>query len=606
VIEFRAVTGDAAGPFSGDPGHARKSQQLCTTVGTMDVKFVLIALWDWIVVHGLTLAALLIVGILIPRVARLLLRVATNRLMKDDEGRKSWTALIGAGVYLLEVLGYFIVVYAALKNLGVSTVGAAVPATVVSAAVGFGAQKVIGDFLAGFFIISEHQYGVGDTVSFDGTSDQVMGKVVRLTLRATQIRTGKGELITVPNSQASVTINYSQHWSRAVVDIEVPMRDGDTMSSLSETVHEAAEDAIDAAGIKDEILGEIDVLPAMSITAPTAAGLPWTVGMEVTVDVNPATQWMVQRTIRSAVITAFWDRFQAPGRVADRENTPTQEWPPITPEQIAAASDGTGQGTGQDAASTTGPGTGDPATSEFPADADDGEPGDEPVDTSAEPVTDSTDELIEDVTEHGVWRHETHRSRAKRIFSVGGRVRPSTTVLFLVLAVLGVIGLFSANPSGGDAGWLAPSRLRNDTPAATVPATTAPGTAGTGTPAPTSQEQATPTDDSGQTTGTGTADRDGQARQSASNPGTGHGTGDDTTDTTGTGHSGNGTGTGTSGDTGNSGNSGDIGGQADNGGGGTAGTGQANPQSDPQSQSLGQSTGAGDGVPIAPQGGQTG
>jgi hypothetical protein len=322
VIEFRAVTGDAAGPFSGDPGHARKSQQLCTTVGTMDVKFVLIALWDWIVVHGLTLAALVIVGILIPRVARLLLRVATNRLMKDDEGRKSWTALIGAGVYLLEVLGYFIVVYAALKNLGVSTVGAAVPATVVSAAVGFGAQKVIGDFLAGFFIISEHQYGVGDTVSFDGTSDQVMGKVVRLTLRATQIRTGKGELITVPNSQASVTINYSQHWSRAVVDIEVPMRDGDTMSSLSETVHEAAEDAIDAAGIKDEILGEIDVLPAMSITAPTArrAAVDGRYGGHRRR--HPATQWMVQRTIRSAVITAFWDRFQAPGRVADRRTPP--------------------------------------------------------------------------------------------------------------------------------------------------------------------------------------------------------------------------------------------------------------------------------------------
>ncbi|HCT14899.1 mechanosensitive ion channel domain-containing protein [Corynebacterium nuruki] len=574
----------------------------------MDVKFVLIALWDWIVVHGLTLAALIIVGILIPRVARLLLRVATNRLMKDDEGRKSWTALIGAGVYLLEVLGYFIIVYAALKNLGVSTVGAAVPATVVSAAVGFGAQKVIGDFLAGFFIISEHQYGVGDTVSFDGTSDQVMGKVVRLTLRATQIRTGKGELITVPNSQASVTINYSQHWSRAVVDIEVPMRDGDTMSSLSETVHEAAEDAIEAAGIKDEILGEIDVLPAMSITAPTAAGLPWTVGMEVTVDVNPATQWMVQRTIRSAVITAFWDRFQAPGRAVDREDTPTQEWPPITPEQIVAASGGTDQDTRQDATPTAGPGTGNPATSENPAapgDAD-ADSGSEPVDTSAEPVTDSTDELIEDVTEHGVWRHETHRSRAKRIFSVGGRVRPSTTVLFIVLAVLGVIGLFSATPSGGDAGWLAPSRLRNDAPAVTAPATTAPGTAGTGTPAPTSQEQATPTGDSGQTTGTGTADRDGQARQSTSNSGTDHGTGDGTTDTTGTGNSDYGTGTGTSGDTGNSGNSGEIGGQADNGGGGTGGTGQANPQSDPQSQSLGRSTGAGDGVPIAPQGGQTG
>lgn len=560
----------------------------------LDVKFMLIALWEWIVAHGLTLGALLIVGILIPRVARLLVRFATNRLMQDNEGRKSWTALIGAGVYLLEVLGYFIVVYTALKNLGVSTVGAAVPATVVSAAVGFGAQKVIGDFLAGFFIISERQYGVGDTVSFDGTSDQVMGKVVRLTLRATQIRTGKGELITVPNSEASVTINYSQQWSRAVVDIEVPMRDGDTMTSLSETVHESAEDAIEAAGIEEEILGEIDVLPAMSITAPTAAGLPWTVGMEVTVDVNPATQWMVQRTIRSAVITAFWDRFQAPGGDLDRKDTPTQEWPPITAEQIAAASDAVDRSTDGD--------TGQDAAADTDADPDATTVDGTAADTSVEPVTNDADELIEDVDENGVWRHEEHRSRAKRILSVGGRVRPSTTVLFAVLALLGLVGLFAAEPSGGNAGWLAPSRLRNDTSEVSGTEATTPETADTGSATPTEDGEQTPTDDSSTgTAGTGTADSDEQSWQTSENSEQG-------TDTTGgSGNTAGSGGSGTYGDdstgTGNSDSSGTDNSFGTRGGGDsgtTGGTGQANPQS------LGQSSGTTDSVPIAPQSDQAG
>jgi small-conductance mechanosensitive channel len=546
----------------------------------LDVKYMAISVWEWIVVHGLTLAALLIVGMLIPRVARLLIRFATNRLMRDDEGKKSWTALVGAGVYLLEVFGYFIVVYAALKNLGVSTVGAAVPATVVSAAVGFGAQKVIGDFLAGFFIISEHQYGVGDTVSFDGTSDQVMGKVVRLTLRATQIRTGKGELITVPNSEASVTINYSQQWSRAVVDIEVPMRDGDTMASLSDTVYAAAEDAIEAAGIHDDILGEIDVLPAMSITAPTAAGLPWTVGMEVTVDVNPATQWMVQRTIRSAVITAFWDRFQAPGRTVDRQDVPTQEWPPVTAEQIAAASDHGEQG---------------PDDAATPDAADPGEQ----VDTSVEPVTDTVAELAEDVERNGIWRNEDHRSRIKRILSVKGRVRPSTTVLFAVLLIVGLIGLFAADPKGGEAGVLSPHRFRDDTDTV-VPTESTPTGDASATGTPTDETEVTPTEtDTTGTDGTGTANRNQQSEENSSGTDTNGSSGDNggngSNGTTGTGNQDSGQqGTDNSGGTGN--------GQGTRSGGTDSGTGEA----DPQQQSLGRSAGAGDSVPIPSQGGQAG
>jgi small conductance mechanosensitive channel len=137
----------------------------------MNWKYLLLDFWSWIVEHGLTLAAAIIVGILIPRIGRLIVRIVTERMTRGEEQTKSQLALVGALVYILEVVAYFFVVYTVLTNLGVSAVGAAVPATVVSAAIGFGAQTVIGDFLSGFFIISEHQYGVGDTVSFDGVSE---------------------------------------------------------------------------------------------------------------------------------------------------------------------------------------------------------------------------------------------------------------------------------------------------------------------------------------------------------------------------------------------------------------------------------------------------
>lgn len=71
-------------------------------------------------------------------------------------------------MYIIEAIAYFVLVLLALTNIGVPAMGPAVPATVVSAAIGFGAQNIIGDFLAGFFIITEKQFGVGDYVAFQG------------------------------------------------------------------------------------------------------------------------------------------------------------------------------------------------------------------------------------------------------------------------------------------------------------------------------------------------------------------------------------------------------------------------------------------------------
>ncbi len=77
------------------------------------------------------------------------------------------------------------------------------PATVLGAALGFGAQRIVQDILAGFFIITERQYGFGDTVqiSVTGASEDAVGTVEDVTLRVTRVRSTAGEVITVPNGQ---------------------------------------------------------------------------------------------------------------------------------------------------------------------------------------------------------------------------------------------------------------------------------------------------------------------------------------------------------------------------------------------------------------------
>ncbi|WP_426706233.1 mechanosensitive ion channel family protein [Corynebacterium auriscanis] len=279
----------------------------------VDLKFFLFQLWEWFVNHGIPLTALLLCAILLPRLGRLAVRVIARRFSKGEEATKTRLALIGALVYVIQAIGFFIIIMLALTNLGVPPIGAALPATVLTAAIGFGSQKIIGDFLAGFFIISERQFGVGDFVSFDGTASDISGTVVALTLRATKVRTPSGELVTVPNGSAGVITNYSQEWSRAVVNLAIPLLPGEAMDDLISTVETTVHHALKDPSIVSDVRGQIEILPATEIIAPVAAGQPWSVNFRINAEVNPAMQWAVERVIRSALLNVFWDRYDLPG-----------------------------------------------------------------------------------------------------------------------------------------------------------------------------------------------------------------------------------------------------------------------------------------------------
>lgn len=125
-----------------------------------------------------------------------------------------WT-LISLVVFLcgLQILGVF----------GVPISGLVGPGAILGAALGFGAQRVVQDLLAGFFIVTEKQYGYGDVVRLSLTSAVLSeGTVEDVTLRVTKLRTTDGELDTVPNGQIIKATNLSKDWARAVVDIPIP------------------------------------------------------------------------------------------------------------------------------------------------------------------------------------------------------------------------------------------------------------------------------------------------------------------------------------------------------------------------------------------------
>ncbi len=90
-------------------------------------------------------------------------------------------------------------------------------AGVIGLAVSFGSQSLVKDVIAGFFILSENQFDVGDVIEVAGKS----GGVERMTLRVVVLRDVEGIVHFIPNGQISTVSNKTRGWSRVVLDVGV-------------------------------------------------------------------------------------------------------------------------------------------------------------------------------------------------------------------------------------------------------------------------------------------------------------------------------------------------------------------------------------------------
>jgi len=151
-------------------------------------------------------------------------RVQESDALVRSEQAKHRHALTQVVTWVALVLVYCVAAVLVVQRLGVPIGGLVAPATVAGVALGFGAQRFVQDILAGFFVITERQYGFGDVVrlTLTGTGAPVQGTVEDVTLRVTQLRTVNGEVVITPNGQIVQATNLSRDWARAVVDVPVP------------------------------------------------------------------------------------------------------------------------------------------------------------------------------------------------------------------------------------------------------------------------------------------------------------------------------------------------------------------------------------------------
>lgn len=121
--------------------------------------------------------------------------------------------LVAAGTGFIWVVTALVV----LSELDVNLAPLIAGAGVLGVALGFGAQEMVRDYLAGFFIISEDQYGLGDVVDLG----EAVGTVEEVSLRSTRLRDVNGVVWHVPNGELTRVGNMSKQWARALIDVSV-------------------------------------------------------------------------------------------------------------------------------------------------------------------------------------------------------------------------------------------------------------------------------------------------------------------------------------------------------------------------------------------------
>ena len=259
----------------------------------------------WARTDGMEIVYLVAGAALVTRFAawlggRLALRAESshNDPLVRSEQAKHRTAVIQVVTWTVLVVVYLITAILVLKRLGLPLTSLVAPASVAGVAVGFGAQRVVQDILAGFFIVMEHHYGFGDVirVSQPGTTTGVTGTVEAVTLRVTQLRTVNGELLIIPNGQILQVTNLSRDWARAVLD--VPVTTGTDLAEVTERLRGVGE-----AAYSDDDLRPLLLDPPSVMGVESMAVDQYTVRMVART--LPGRQFDVNRALRARVALDF-------------------------------------------------------------------------------------------------------------------------------------------------------------------------------------------------------------------------------------------------------------------------------------------------------------
>ena len=253
---------------------------------------------NWLGEHGwrialivfLAMLAVVSMGEIVPR---MIVRTLTRRHEEiGDEVKKRSDTLSRVLVGTAQVFILFIAVFMILSELELDIAPILAGAGVAGIAIGFGAQSLVKDLVAGLFIIIENQYRVGDVVRIADVS----GIVESINQRRTVLRDLDGIVHVVPNGEIRVASNFTKGWSRVNLNISVAY--GENLDHVISVINRVGKE-----------LAEDPAWAPLIIKAPQALRVDnlGESGVEIKIlgDTKPIRQWDVMGELRLRLKNAF-------------------------------------------------------------------------------------------------------------------------------------------------------------------------------------------------------------------------------------------------------------------------------------------------------------
>jgi small conductance mechanosensitive channel len=269
----------------------------CHDLGCEDVP-------DWLISHGILIGVAILGALILLTVARLAVRRMQRRLESAGSATEELSlqrsaTLTQALSYVIRIGVWTVTILLVLAQIGLDIGPLIAGAGIVGVALGFGAQTIVRDFLSGFFILLENQYGVGDSVTLFAAGQEISGKVEALDLRTTEIRNFDGTLHTISNGNVLIVGNTSRGWARAIVDVRVGLN----------------EDLDRVRQVLDELFAELrqdESLDGSFFSGPEVLGVEQLgdkdVTLRVTAEVRPTRRGDLERHLRQRIKTRFDER----------------------------------------------------------------------------------------------------------------------------------------------------------------------------------------------------------------------------------------------------------------------------------------------------------
>ena len=201
-------------------------------------------------------------------------------------------ALSALGKHLTAGAIWLVAVILVLRELHVALVTVVTGAGFLGVAVALGAQDLLRDYVAGFFMLLDDRFGVGDRVELGG----VVGDIEEVTLRWTRVRDTRGTEWYVPSGQLQQVGNRSQHRDRALIDVD--LRPDVHLADTFERIAQALQDLRDDPDIGSFVLEEPHILGVEALTryGPT---------VRISVHTMATKQAEVSRAVLARVYTAL-------------------------------------------------------------------------------------------------------------------------------------------------------------------------------------------------------------------------------------------------------------------------------------------------------------